>query len=587
MRLHLNYHSHEFYQFIRDKVVVVYPCNADLLFTSINFPENSCEEVVALWEQYIGESSYELVKISEDDVAIVFFGNILYAGDYSVCKETFPYKINSLPNICVHRDYKTFLPITNILPGICIPTNSGGNTPSFWPFMFRNMENIFTLNSIIDGPDLEAKIAAYDIKEQPIITPAFYIFKNEKGLGNTILFRGDIESISASGQKTIQKALSEEIFWENVLIPILTEDFSSLKEEFYNQQISDGLKIRMFNISLHRFSLEETNILENDLTVLHLNLASHEKEVIDTKIAIAIKRQKIEEHRKMLEARLGGEKIKKEIQAILRLPYISDICFNGTKIVFTTEPIQIDDGPFLGGYEISYDVAINRMKIVNQVNPMHGCEHPHIQRGVICYGNYSDIEMYFATGDFYVGIELMREFLSTYNAEDEWGDALIFWDAKYAFENIINLGSLNEVSEEYDEYYYDLFGKHLPSASICSACGMIECECSTCDYCGNHADDCECWICPECLRKVGYDCNCTRCPKCEELLTDCDCERCNECDKLIDPYDEYPSDACTCERCIEDYFIYLDEDTCSECENWDCENNANEDHATTQDEVLF
>jgi protocadherin alpha len=263
-------------------------------------------------------------------------------------------------------------------------------------------------------------------------------------------------------------------------------------------------------------------------------------------------------------------------------------------MVITTGPIQIDDGPVLGGYSITYGVQDKNLSIHNNVNPIrdYGLAHPHIyQDGEICFGNYSDIFFRFETGEYYVGLELLHEFLSTYNPEDEWGHRLIYWDAEYVFEDMRERGILNELTSEWDERYYNIYDEHLPCVNTCEDCGepIERCECHRCQYCGRPEEDCECWICPECGGEVGNDCNCDRCESCNELVGDCECERCDVCEELLDPYNSY-SNHCECERCPDDYDIFVDTDEfgcCTECENWDCEHNCNENHSMHQEESLF
>jgi hypothetical protein len=149
-------------------------------------------------------------------------------------------------------------------------------------------------------------------------------------------------------------------------------------------------------------------------------------------------------------------------------------------------------------------------------------------------------------------------------------------------------GILHSADSSWDEYYYDIYDEHLPSANICNECGehFDDCVCHICEHCGCHEDNCECWICSNCGERVEHDgCTCERCKKCNQLIEGCGCNRCDICEELEDPYNEY-SKHCECKRCPDDYHTFVDTDddgVCTGCENWDCDFNCNENHDIHQE----
>jgi protocadherin alpha len=401
-------------------------------------------------------------------------------------------------------------------------------------------------------------------------------------------------NVDTPGAKNIYEALKEEVFWTRVLIPLATIDFETLESELENQETPLSIQLRMFKIQAQSALQQEIEGLQASKKDSQEKVNSYIRAITDQKLNVHRLEETIREKTSIFEKGLVARSLEDEFKRILSLPYIEGVSFVGADMVITTGPIQIDDGPILGGYTITYGVKDKNLMIRNNVNPIryYGLAHPHIyQDGEICFGNYSDIFFRFETGEYYVGLELLHEFLSTYNPEDEWGQRLIHWDAKYVFEDMRERGILNELDSEWDERYYSIYYEHLPSVNVCEDCGepLEDCECHRCQYCNRHEDDCECWICPECGCEVGNDCRCDRCENCNELVGDCECERCDECGELLDPHNHF-SNHCECERCPDDYDIFVDTDDegcCTECENWDCDHNCNEHHAITQENSLL
>lgn len=399
-----------------------------------------------------------------------------------------------------------------------------------------------------------------------ITTPLAIICKNSShldgGVGNTVILNSIMYNSNTDIVKTLFQYLEEEVFWEEVLFPLLTEDFSFLGEKIKSERIPDSINIKLFklvnksalNEEIVRLKEEKRNSI-NAIETLIKNITSH-------KVQVRSFEEKIVEKTTALKNCLQSSDLEEEVKRLLELPYIEDVVFDSPNVKFFTGPIQIDEGPYLGGYEIAYNAKNKELKIKNVFNPKFDLAHPHIpQDGNPCFGNYTDIFFRFEVGEFYIGIELLHAFLSTYNPEDEWGRRLIYWDAQYTFEDLIERDMLSFVEDFYDSVYYEIYQEHLPYIIVCPICG-----------------------------EIGDDCECARCPQCGELLEDCWCDRCDVCDMLLDPNGIYVGDDCTCDRCPDNYDILVDnslEGVCSMCENWTCEFNSNPHRPATQEETLF
>ena len=463
-------------------------------------------------------------------------------------------------------------------------------TPSVQIIAFNKAANIAFNASSFNPKQM------YNVQDYPneyITLPWGMVWKNKVGFGNSVM----ICATKFSGQKdpgapkTIFEFLAEPIIWNKIILHMLFTPFDTLKTEYDNLEIPMALQAKVFglqNLGAIRIELES---LENEKKSHETRINEYIRNITSYKVAINDLDGKIVEKTKELLKKGNSKVFENQIKMLKTVPYLEKFVFEGDGISFYTNPIQIDDdGPFLGGYRIHYSIATKELKIRNLVNPNtdYGLAHPHIyQDGDICFGNYTDIFFRFETGEYYIALELVHEFLSSYNPEDEWGRRLVYWDAKWVFEDMKARGLEHKIDNRWEDYYYEVYGEYLHRVT-CSDCGesMDDCECDRCQFCNELMENCECWTCPRCGELVEEGCRCDRCDCCHELTEDCMCERCEACEELIDSA-YYPH--CECERCPEDDSL-LDVDgdeRCLECEDFDCTFNANDNHATTQDETLF
>jgi hypothetical protein len=399
-----------------------------------------------------------------------------------------------------------------------------------------------------------------------------------------------------SGLKSINDLLKERTIWEKILVPMATMDFDELKEKLNNQEIPISLQAKSFVLQSKSALFEEITNLSSQRDAAIRDIDYSIKRITEQKLQADNMTRQIEEKKKSLESTVAISKFEEQVTKIKSLPYIKSLSFLTTGLNIETEPIQIDDGPYLGGYKVTYSTTNKTLVIFNEKNPYTGGEilaHPHIpQGGQPCFGNYSDIFYRFETGEYYIGMEILYKFLSTYNPEDVWGRRLYLWDKEYYFKDMKERGLLRYIDEYYYKEYFEIMGEHLPHVRFCEECGLPrrECACSVCRVCHNHVDECTCWICPECGENVDEgNCYCDRCESCGELIEDCECERCSQCGRLIDEYNDYDG-SCDCPRCPEDYsyLVDIDDDAeCRECENFDCEYNQNRTHPDHPDYVYI
>ena len=501
-------------------------------------------------------------------------------------------EFNPIDHVRIERHVPTV-----ILDGYSVWCNNGTGATNndFYPIVFRNVATLaYFPNYVNDAKNLDF---CKDEPDECIITPFCVIRRNTKGFGNTVFLRTiKFNDDETPGCKNIHEVLKEDFFWTKVLIPLTTLDFSALRAEFEKQEIPMLLQAKNFKIKSENALRAEIADLKLSKESAQVSINTGIKEITRQKLLLRRLDEIIKEKTNALEKRLHARQLINGIKSLTSLPYVEKVSFNGLSIEIVTKPIQIDDGPFLGGYTIIYNTNTKSLEVNNDVNPItHGrsvLSHPHIaQNGDVCLGNYSDIFLMFEVGEYCVGMELLHKFLSTYNPDDEWGRRLIWWDAEYVFEDMRTRGMLDCIEPEYNDYYYDIYGKHLPSTNICPECqeSNNNCMCYRCEYCRNHIDDCVCWICPDCNCRIGFDCECERCESCSDLLDDCECARCDVCEKLLDPQDEFHIH-CTCERCPADYNVFIDTDEfgcCTECEIWGCGYNCNKSRPAHQDETLF
>jgi hypothetical protein len=461
------------------------------------------------------------------------------------------------------------------------------NRAEIVPVVYKDSANlIFMPNHMINAEEL------YDIlndtfwQDNYIVTPFCIIKRNNLGFGNVVF----VKSVSFSTEKhEIVKSIFEELespfIWEKILIPLATTDFDILRKEFEEQIIPMKLKLREFSILSQQTLNDKIMFLKSELDVAQQEINTFISEITSRKIRIDTMSTDLLEAKERRKNKILSAQFEKEIEAIKGLPYIEDIGFTAKEIIFKTKPIQVDEGPVLGGYNISYNFDTQGLEIKNMINPIQQLHHPHVPDvGEPCFGNYTDIYTNLSLGQYYMAIELLHQFLASYNPEDCWGIRLIYWDAQYVFEDMEERGLLHEIDSEFDEDYFDIYGEHLPNSNYCPECGLSqeECECNCCPHCHNHVDDCSCWICPECEELVEDGCECNRCENCLELVNDCSCERCDICGELLDINNWYHNH-CECERCPDDYFTYVDDAKCEECENFDCEHNEGvEDEELTE-----
>jgi hypothetical protein len=439
-----------------------------------------------------------------------------------------------------------------------ITKNAPNRESSLIPIYFRGVNLFANYPAYITKSEIEY------LSYHTIYTPFCTIIRNSLGVGNTVLLPFAVweEIKEDSTNKDITDLLTKKEFWKNVLIRLASEDFFLLASEFDSMDISVEMKARILGQNSVRNSLNELETLKQEKLTHEMNIRTHIDDIVRLKATQRSTEDKIRTIRKNLIDMSSIKEIEEELTRVLQLPYVQKVAVEETTVFFELEPIQVDEGPILGGYTVEYNLKNNRLKIRNDVNPMSNhsgstLAHPHVyQDDYICLGNYSDIFFRFQIGEYCVALEMLHEFLSTYNPDDEYGRRLILWDAKYTFEDLEVRGYIPYVESEYNEYYQEIYGRDLPQCNICPCCEqpMDYCECNRCYYCDSI---------------IGYDCECERCELCNERVSDCGCERCYECNELITG--DYIQNACECDRCPNEFSELVKDIDCTDCDEIDCE----------------
>jgi hypothetical protein len=253
------------------------------------------------------------------------------------------------------------------------------------PVIFRSIANIVSIPKCITDP--KYLDYCYNNPNEYIITPYCVITKNFEGFGNTVFLRSVVFSTKDTfGAKSIYDALKEEIFWTKILVPLATIDFETLRSEFKNQEIPLAIQLRMFKIQSQEELKKEIDALINSKIEAQESIPYFIKSITDNKIKIKNLETTIREKTTTLEKGLLDGSIEDEFKRIISLPYIDGVKFTTSAIVITTKPIQIDDGPILGGYSITYNLKDKQLHVANDVNPntYYDLAHPHIyQNGTI------------------------------------------------------------------------------------------------------------------------------------------------------------------------------------------------------------
>lgn len=468
---------------------------------------------------------------------------------------------------------------TIVLTGRSVWKNGSGCalTTQVKPVGYKKHVSLSTMPNWFPTADM---YPVMDAKDSVISTSFCFIVKNRMGFGNTVIINSAMFGVGEfCNIPNIYSLLTDVKIWKHILLPLAIRPFEQLKEELKNSEMPMTLQIKLFKCQNQSRILGEIEALEKEKAASYALINQYLSSITSAKIQIRDYEDQISAKNIELGLKLNSRTIENNIKAIKNLPYIENVVFTLEGIVFYTTPIQIDDGPFVGGYEITYQHGAKKFVINNIGNPaLDGkIAHPHCpQGGSPCLGNYADIFLFFETGEYLAGIELLHDYLSSYNPDDEWGRRLIYWDAEYCLKDMQERGILHKLESRYHEQYNQVFGRNFIQdiEPMCPECQRImsECECARCRYCNELEEDCQCWICPRCGELVEDGCNCERCPACWDLIENCYCDRCPECNELTNTnYEPH----CECERCpLDDSVLEADDERCTECENRYCEHNV-------------
>jgi hypothetical protein len=256
----------------------------------------------------------------------------------------------------------------------------------------------------------------------------------------------------------------------------------------------------------------------------------------------------------MLHTGRQKNEIAKELTALQNSPNVLGVSSEEASIKVLIDEVYVDGVVPIGPYIITLDIRKAAINIHNINNPKNGFDHPHVNYGNPCWGNYSDILVHLSNGELTTTLDLVQVFLATWNPEDEWGKNLVNWDAKYTFETFEEMDMLERL-HDYSREYEEIFDRNFPYRNVCPRCGEPEdaygdfsCDC-TCSDCGEWSDECTCHNCPGCGEHED-DCVCHMCPYCGRHEDDCECVFCPECGENLRYISSgYCTECYTCHDC--------------------------------------
>lgn len=323
--------------------------------------------------------------------------------------------------------------------------------------------------------------------------------------------------------------LTDTKFWTKVVSPLLNNvDVSPVS--FVSFPSTEEGEKQYQRLEVARKFLKDCNDLKRNNGSLRESIRNYQSNIGNAQHSINQNNITINGTIQRLNSRYIDE-VLQSFEEIKRLPYVDSVSVSGSAINIRTIPIRVDDIVDLGGYTITLDSEKARISITNDVNPMNGFAHPHAQQGdEACFGNWSDIYDHLAKGEYYVVMEMLHEFLSSFNMDDEWGRHIFWWNAEAAVKAFKEAGMEYNIPSDYEDIYYRIYGEELRPVETCSYCGerYDECTCTFCERCDERIEDCGCERCPDCnelIERPHYmNCECDRCDACGELIEDCVCE---------------------------------------------------------------
>jgi hypothetical protein len=278
----------------------------------------------------------------------------------------------------------------------------------------------------------------------------------------------------------LYKILMSKETWETFILPLVENP-----EEVTVLSLGDVPDSIMYNriiVQARKLMTDRRAKLQGERSINQDNINAYIRSITECKIRMDSLQAELLSVDTQL-ARINADSLLAEIRAVKDLDYVTGLTFSNRCITVTTEPILVDGIVPIGGYEIQLHPWDSAIRITNTVNPKNGFDHPHVSGHNPCWGNYTDIYYHLSKFEFTVVMELLHNYLSSWNYEDLWGRNLVWWDAKYFFEFMTEMDYMDNLSYELDTYYTEVHsGEHMPQwlAVYCPDCGQYipECTCS-------------------------------------------------------------------------------------------------------------
>jgi hypothetical protein len=136
------------------------------------------------------------------------------------------------------------------------------------------------------------------------------------------------------------------------------------------------------------------------------------------------------------------ENLQQEFDALLRHAKVEAVGIRGEEILVKTVPLTISNpdgyGSWpLGEFEIQIPTSSGRAGLINLINRTNAREadsgdvyhHPHIVNDNPCFGAIEEqLIVCLSRGEFSGALELLLQYLQTYNPEDSYGDNIRYWE---------------------------------------------------------------------------------------------------------------------------------------------------------------
>lgn len=313
---------------------------------------------------------------------------------------------------------------------------------------------------------------------------AFYKNYNSGMKFNALLLSGDLTYETATedsyfnGMELSTQIMKPE-FWNNFILPMVVSP--ELLRSITNGPLPDDLMLRKLVVRCRKDLLDRQKNLKTHMDALRADIEQYIKHVTNFKINLDNDTLDLSNVEKQL-TNVSADSILQQFHATEALDYVDKVAFVGDTITVRTHEINIDGIVPIGPFDLVLYPWATQIKIYNKNNPKNGFDHPHVRGGSPCWGNYTDIYYHLSKFELVTVVELLYNYLSSWNYEDTWGHNLVWWDAEYFFDFMEEVDYLRSIPTDHDARFFEIRGEHLPQwlDIYCPNCNRYRQEC-TCE----------------------------------------------------------------------------------------------------------